>query len=325
MENNPMSNIWRQISSATGGILQPENLNSKKNESNNTKPKNRQECGNQFLDMASVVNYTPVEGDNVIKRVSSSEFEPQICIETTDYVTIVYKKCQALQKDQFSTSIQNQNAEDHLQDTIAFFSPNNSYQTDPEIQSKDLNPSLGQLDVEDNDNDLSMFTNDSYTTAFEDVIHDTCFDAQHIIECAVDVTRSSSTSAVCGCEGLTHSRSGCPNSRKYDISLEADILAPRSFEEFCSPLQPKEKENINAGKNSSLKIGARKQASINRRNKRFLDLSIKVEKSSLNDSFPETVFPVRKRFTTKKLNVLTSTPARASKISKQCSQMENEE
>merc|ERR1712141_723970 len=76
-----------------------------------------------------------------------------------------------------------------------------------------------------------------------------------------------------------------------------------NFKEFCADIHPD--EIFGNDKETQSQQNKKLETSVNRRNKRFLDLSSKKQSISLNDSFPETIFPPRKkRFT------MTSTPAR---------------
>lgn len=223
----------------------------------------------------SVVEYSPTEGQNLINLVNSKAYEPQISIKSGDYITIVYKMRLASGNGRNSTAGTN--------DTIATFGGNDSDKsTEEENETSD----------------------DFYLTAIDDVTNKIDSDKDEIEE---ELMHTTSNSAVCGCYENSHSRTKCLNTVKYDICLDDDAPIPVDYNEFCKELNP-DKGSTVSREEARIISKEKLESSISRRKKRFLNLSYKKESVSLNDSFPETIFPPRKkRFT------ITSTPARNAK------------
>lgn len=301
--NINLSNIdlWKIISSATTGILKPHGSQTLAKQTNSSQLNDSFE---ETPSAASIVNFSPTEGESIIKKVSSQQYKPQICIESGDYVTIVYKKCPStMETPSYS-----------LKSDSPFCSSNNSLSSSNVCQkvSEKNNDDYGiantsnQNELNDTEDFTSFSSNEFYTTAMEnnlDVTHPSI--SERCIEMAQ--LSDTSTSAVCGCIDTSHSRSNCPNSRKYDTALEDGPSSPLNFKEFVKKLHPNNSSFVNSGEQKN-KSKEQFEASGNRRNKRVLDHSLRIDRSSLNDSFPETIFPPRK-----KRCVLTSTPARKTK------------
>jgi len=293
-------NIWEMISLATSGILGASDSHF-----NNLSNSFQTESSKPAHHSPSVVEYSAKEGENMISMVNSRLYEPQICIESGDYITIVYKK-------KFTSDKEGQYITD-VNSTIATFSRHDSFETElPGNRSQFTCRS--PIDDSETDDESS---DDLYLTAVEDDPklnmtnrNDQYFNNISLIKTHDEVSEepldSTSSSAICGCHEGSHARNKCLNTVKYDISLEDDEPLAINFKEFCADIHPV--EIFGNDKETQSKQNRKLETSVNRRNKRFLDLSSKKQSISLNDSFPETIFPPRKkRFT------MTSTPARNAK------------
>jgi len=293
-------NIWDMIAAATSGILETNKLQI--NElSCSLNPKSSETM--EFS--PEVVEYSPSEGQNIINMVNNSKlYEPQICIESGDYITIVYKK-------HVSSRYQNKLAAD-ANNTIATFCGYESSESELDNETHKLN-NESQLDFYDTEEEEA---NELYITAVGDetIQNLNCLKNPNIKNSSQmsrhedvpeEIWDSTSNSALCGCHEGSHSRTKCLNTVKYDISLEEDGAMPVDFNQFCEDLHPNKGNFVDKKEGSFRPKEKLNTSTSNRRNKRYLDLSFKKPHISLNDSFPETIFPSRKkRFT------MTSTPAR---------------
>jgi len=283
METEPTNfNIWNMLSSATAGILGPhcsERPICESNMSLHTNSEDNVQC------LAPVVNLTPVEGEDVIKRISSDEYKPQICIESGDYVTIVYKKCFPQSENLKNATIGDKNSPIHVDETISIFSANDSYPTKNDSLKNDWDPKSVQTASDQGRSSLldgseaeytcqSFYLEDLYVTAMENCSTEgktSVHPFEHLVQ-DESLHSTTSTSVVCGCNANSHSRTSCPNTTKFDISLEGNEIIPASYEEFCTELHSTGSSIRNKkypGVESKEKL--ERTNSVNRRNKRFLD------------------------------------------------------
>lgn len=303
--------ISKLLSTATAGILQIPCTNTSRNIPNSEQWNISDE---NLPSSASVVNFSPAEGENIIKQISSSQYKPQICIETGDYVTIIYKKCSSSQEEASLLSVK-ENAKSWFTDpTSTSVCTNESYQTVIESTDEDGSQAhnsykLGSLGSNSN---TSFSSNDSYLTAIESAteegrsVHNSHLEEsqESTFEELDNDLCDSSTSAVCGCNSNSHSHKSCRNIRRFVTVSEEVQSSPINFLDFYNKLYPMEGPTHNQVHPTAEKRNGF-ETSVTKRNKRILDHSLRVDRSSLNDSFPETIFPARKK-------PYTSTPVRKS-------------
>lgn len=308
----PNINVWNLLSSATAGILTPNCSQPSVNESRFSSKNNSED---DVQGLASVVNFSPVEGENIMERVSSNEYKPQICIESGDYVTIVYKKSFPQSENLVNASIREENCPIHVDTTISLFSKNESYHTNIDSVKEDWSQKgvetkfyQGKCSFFDDSETQytceSFYLDDLYVTAMENCSSEEKTSEHSFAHLTREESVLSTTSVVCGCNVNSHSRTSCPNTTKFDISFEDTETIPANYKEFVTELHSTESSIRNqTNVCAEIKEKLERTNSANRRNKRFLDHSLKKKSSSMNDSFPETIFPVRKRFH------MSSTPA----------------